>query len=277
MEGAFSPKMRYLSLFFRFLLDLVHHRRLLWDLTKKDLKQRYVGSYLGVLWAFIQPTITILIFWFVFQVGFRATPIHGIPFILWFVCGMVPWFFFSDAWASATGSITGNSFLVKKVVFRVSLLPIVQICSALVVNCFFLALLEIMFILYGFPPNVYHLQVVYYLFAMICLVFGLSLVTASLVVFLKDVGQFIAMLLQFTFWGTPIGWNIQMVPPLYQWIFKLNPMYYIVEGYRDTFLYHIWFWDRINLTLGFWGFTLVLMAAGVLIFKKLRPHFADVL
>ena len=102
---------------FAFLYDLISSRQLLWDLTKKDLKQRYLGSYLGILWAFIQPTISVLIFWFVFQVGFKAMPIDNFPFVLWLVCGMFPWFYFSDGLVGATNSIAANSFLVKKVVF----------------------------------------------------------------------------------------------------------------------------------------------------------------
>lgn len=269
--------MRYITLFFHFLKDLIHNRRLLWDLTKKDLKQRYVGSYLGILWAFIQPAITVLIFWFVFQVGFKSMPVDNFPFVLWLVCGMFPWFFFSDAWNGATQSIIANSFLVKKVVFRVSLLPMIQIISALLVNLFFVGILFFMFAVYGYLPTVYNLQVVYYLFGLICLVFGLSLITSSLVIFLKDVGQLVGMMLQFGFWGTPIFWNLNMIPLSYQWIFKLNPMYYIVEGYRNSFIYHTWFWELGYTTIWFWTVTSFIMLLGAALFKKLRPHFADVL
>lgn len=269
--------MKYIWLFHSFVMDIIHNRRLLWDLTKKDFKQRYLGSYLGILWAFIQPVITVLIFWFVFQVGFKSMPVDNFPFILWLVCGMFPWFFFSDALNSATNSIIGNSYLVKKVVFRVSLLPIVQIISAFLVHCFFIFVLIFMFALYGYMPSVYNLQVVYYLFALICFSFGLSLITSTLIIFLKDVGQLVGMLLQFGFWGTPIFWSLNMIPVQYQWIIKCNPMYYIVQGYRNSFVYHEWFWNLGYTTFSFWGATIFVMLLGVFLFKKLRPHFADVL
>lgn len=269
--------MRLLKVAGYFLRDLWQKRQLLWDLTKRDLKQRYIGSSLGILWAFIQPAITVLIFWFVFQVGFKSMPVDDFPFILWLVCGMFPWFFFADAWGAATNSIVGNAFLVKKVVFRVSLLPMIQICSALVVNLFFVAVLFLMFAAYGHLPTLYNLQVLYYLFALICLVFGLSLITSSLIIFLKDVGQLVAMLLQFGFWGTPIFWSLRMLPVDIQWIFKLNPVYYVVEGYRQSFIYHEWFWQHWQLTLWFWGVTLLIALLGTYVFKKLRPQFADVL
>lgn len=260
-----------------FVQDLFHQRALLWSLTKKDLRQRYLGSVLGILWAFIQPTISVLIFWFVFQVGFKSMPVDGFPFVLWLCCGMFPWFFFTDAWSGATNAIVSNSFLVKKVVFRVSLLPIIQIMSALVINLFFVGVLFLMFGLYGYLPSIYNAQVVYYLFALICLVFGLSLITSSLMVFLKDVGQFVSMLIQFGFWATPIFWNLQMIPYWLHWIFKLNPVYYIVEGYRASFIYHLWFWQLGYVNLSFWLETGAIILFGAYLFKKLRPHFADVL
>lgn len=269
--------MRYINMVYSFIRDLIESRHVIWDLTKKDLKQRYLGSALGILWAFIQPTITVFIFWFVFQVGFKSMPVDNFPFILWLVCGMFPWFFFNDAWTSATHSIMGNSFLVKKVVFRVSLLPIIQILSALLVNSFFILVLFLMFAFYGHMPSLYNIQVLYYLFALICFVFGLSLITSTLIIFLRDIGQLVGMLLQFGFWGTPIFWSLNMLPAEYAWIFKLNPMYYIVEGYRESFIYNHWFWERGYINLEFWLVTLLLVVLGVVVFKKMRPHFADVL
>lgn len=269
--------MHLINMFLQFIKDLYHNKGLLWNLTKEDLKQRYVGSYLGVLWAFIQPTITVCIFWFVFQVGFKAMPVDNFPFILWLICGMFPWFFFNDAWGSATNAIISNSFLVKKVVFRVSLLPVIQILSALAVNLFFVGILFLLFFLYGYMPSIYNVQVFYYLFAMICLVFGLSLITSSLAVFSRDVSSLITMLLQFGFWVTPIFWSLKMIPVQYAWVFKLNPMYYIVNGYRNAFIYHEWFWNLGYTNIGFWGITALIALLGVITFKKLRPHFADVL
>ncbi|MBO4780727.1 MAG: ABC transporter permease, partial [Selenomonadaceae bacterium] len=143
---------------FGLIHDIIENRKFLWQMTKRDFKQRYLGSYLGILWAFIQPTITVMIFWFVFQVGFKSTPVNNFPFILWLVCGMFPWFFLSESISSATNSVIESSFLVKKIVFRVELLPIVKIISALVVHLFFLTVLMIMFAVYGYSASIYNLQ-----------------------------------------------------------------------------------------------------------------------
>ena len=157
--------MRYLNALAALILDIIRNRSLLWQLTKRDFRQRYLGSYLGILWAFIQPAVTVLILWFVFQVGFKAMPVENFPFILWLVCGMFPWFFLSESVLSATGSVVESSYLVKQIVFRVELLPIVKIMSALVVHVFFVAILFAMFALYGYSVSIYNLQILYYFFA----------------------------------------------------------------------------------------------------------------
>ena len=260
-----------------FLKAIFQNRKLLLELTKNDLKQKYIGSFLGALWAFIQPTATILIFWFVFQVGFRSQPVDNFPFILWLVAGILPWFFFAEGLSNGTNSIMTNSFLVKKVVFRVSLLPIVSLLSALIVHLFFIFFMFGMFVYYGYVPDMYWLQIVYYLFATSVLLLGLSWITSSVVVFFKDIGQFVAMVIQFGFWLTPIIWSMKMVPEQYQWLIKLNPVYYIVEGYRNSMIYHKWFFEDLSMTIYFWTVTTIIFILGALIFKKLRPHFSDVL
>jgi ABC-type polysaccharide/polyol phosphate export permease len=260
-----------------FLKNLNKQQRLVYDLSKKDFETRYVGSYLGVVWAFVQPTIQILIFWFVFQVGFKSVPVDNLPFILWLICGMIPWFFFADSVQNASNSIIDNAYLVKKVVFRIDILPLVKIYSALYVHFFFILFLIAMFLIYGYTPSLYYLQIPYYLAATFVLVLGIGWLTSSLIVFLKDTGQVVAMVLQFGFWLTPIFYSLKIVPEKYQFLLKLNPMYYIVEGYRDTFIYNKWFWEHPKLTLNFWLAAILLLLVGRLVFKKLRPHFADIL
>lgn len=257
--------------------DIYHNRILLSNLIRNDFKSRYINNFLGIIWAFIQPSITILIFWFVFQVGFKASPVQDIPFILWLVAGMIPWFFFSEALSSSTSSILANSFLVKKIVFRVSILPIIQIISALIIHIFFVFFMFSMFLYYGYYPDLYWLQIGYYIVSSTILLLGISWITSSVVIFFRDLNQLVTMTLQFGFWLTPIFWMLTMVPESYRWIFKLNPIYYIVEGYRDSLINKIWFWEKPMETLQFWSITTILFILGIIVFRKLRPHFADVL
>ena len=260
-----------------FLHEMIQNRAVFKSLVINDFKQRYLGSYLGILWAFIQPLITVLIFWFVFQVGFKTQPVNDVPFVLWLVAGMFPWFFFAEALSNATNAILENAYLVKKVVFKVAFLPIIKIISALLVHIFFIGVLYILFLLYGYSFSLYWLQIFYYLFATIVLVLGISYFTSSVVIFFRDMGQLVAMLLQFGFWMTPIFWSINIIPEKYQWLLKLNPLFYIVEGYRDSMIHEVWFWEKPLLTLYFWTVAIGMLWIGFSTFKRLKPHFADVL
>ncbi len=265
------------------LADLWHSRKLILQLAKNDFKTRYAGSFLGVFWAFVQPVVIVLIYWFVFDRGLRAgSQVVGnvnIPFVLFLISGLVPWFYFSDAWSSGTGSLTGYSFLVKKVVFKISILPIVKIVSSIFVHFFFVGLAVVIFWLYGFAPDLYTLQIVYYSFAMFVLVLGLSYITASLVVFIRDLSEVISILLQILIWATPIMWNIETAisSDTVKLLFKVNPMYYIVNGYRSALVYKTWFWESPGSTVWFWFVTIAILGAGMLIFRRLKKHFADVL
>lgn len=267
----------YLKHFIFFLRDLYRSRHVIIQMARNDFKSRFAGSYLGIVWAFIQPLVMIAVLWFVFQVGFRVAPVEDIPFILWLSCGLIPWYFFAEGLNMSTGSLQEYNYLVKNVVFRTSVLPIVKLLSAYFVHIFFIVFLIVMFLIYGYKPNIYYLQVLYYSFAQVMLLLGLSWVTASLAVFVRDTAQFISIVLQIGFWVTPILWPINMIPESYRVLFMLNPMYYIVEGYRDTLINNIWFWERINLSIYYWLITAILFFAGALLFRKLRPHFSDVL
>ncbi len=166
---------------------------------------------------------------------------------------------------------------MKKVVFRVSILPLVKLLSALGLHLFFICFLFVVFTSYGFTPGLHSLQVFYYLFCMLVLLSGLSWLTSALVVFMKDIGYLVNTVLQFGFWLTPIFWSINMIPKRFHVFIKLNPVYYITEGYRNSFIYNKWFWDEPVWTVYFWVVTLFLVFVGGILFRRLRPHFADVL
>jgi len=274
---AFAYKFIELRPLYLFFVDLFHSRRFIMSLAKNDFKTRYAGSYFGIIWAFVQPICTILVFWFVFQVGFRNTDVGNVPFVCWFSCGLIPWFFFSDAWNNATNSLIEYSYLVKKVVFKIHILPLIKIISTFFVHIFFIMFMIFIFLCYKIMPNIYWFQVLYYCFCAVMLTIALSFITVSLVVFFKDLGQIMNIILQFGMWLTPIMWSIDTIPQKFIWIFKLNPMYYVVQGYRDSFIYNVPFYSNIKQTIYFWAIVIILMSCGSYLFKKLKPHFADVL
>ncbi|OAB42991.1 ABC transporter permease [Paenibacillus glacialis] len=252
--------------------------KLVLELSKNDFKNRYAGSFLGIIWAFIQPLMTIAVYWFVFEVGFRSgNRPDGTPFILWLTCGMIPWFFFSEGLLTSSNSFLEYSYLVKKINFRIGLLPIVKIVSSFFIHIFFLILLIGTLLYFGYYPDLVYIQVFYYLFCTFFLLIGLSLIMSSLVVFIKDALQVLGIFMQIGFWLIPIVWSPEIISDKFIMWFKLNPVYYLVEGYRDTFINHVWFWHRYNQTTYFWVVSIFIFLLGVYLFRKLKPHFADVL
>ena len=258
--------------------ELHQNRKLIMRLAKNDFKTKYAGSYLGIVWAFVQPVVTILVYWFVFST-MRAGMARQVPYVLWMIAGMVPWFFFQDSLNNGTNSLVEYSYLVKKVVFKISILPIVKLVSALFVHLFFIAVVLVLYTAMGYFPGLSVIQVVYYSFSMFILALGITYLTSAVVVFFRDLSQIISICLQVGVWLTPIMWNFEdlHLSGIITYIFKLNPMYYIVEGYRDALITGRWFWERPVLTLYYWVFTLVVFWLGTRVFKRLRVHFADVL
>ncbi len=132
---------------------------------------------------------------------------------------------------------------------------------------------------YGFWPDLYTLQVFYYSFCLFVLVLAITYWTSAVVIFFRDLSQIVNIFLQIGIWMTPIMWSLDKLDayPALQFIFKLNPLYYIVYGYRDALFYKVAFWERAGLSLYFWAVTLLLLGSGIHVFNKFKVHFADVL
>lgn len=267
------------------LAHLVGNRKLIWNLAGNDIKKKFAGSYFGVIWAFVQPVITVLLYWFVFEKGLnsKATDLRTgieIPFVLWLMAGLVPWFYFQEAMNGGTGVLVEYSYLVKKVVFQIDTLPVVKMISALFTHIFFVVFAIAVFWIMGYAPDGYTLQVVYYSVCMVVLTTGIVYATGAVTVFFRDMKEVVAILLQIGTWVTPIMWSFESMVQIPGWavtILKLNPMYYVVSGYRNALINKIGFWENPGLTIYFWIFTIVVFALGTSVFKRLRPHFADVL
>lgn len=259
-----------------FLLDIVNKRAVILELAKRDFQQQYQGSYLGFVWMFLQPLLFISVLYLVFTLGFRAGVSGDMPFALYLVTGMVCWLYLSSNLLSMTHVIKDHAFLVKKVNFRLSVLPIVKLLSSLVAHAA-LVLLAIGIAWYkGYAPTLYTLQVLYYFTAMAALLLGLGWLTSSTSIFVKDIAKLVAVLVQFGFWLTPVFWNLSMIPERYRWIIELNPACYLVSGYRDSLVGKVAFWDKPLITAYYWGITLLLLLAGIAVYRKLKPHFAEV-
>lgn len=260
---------------------IVEQREVIFNLIKNDFKSRYVGNFLGIIWAFVQPIVTILIYAFIFGSGLRSSSGSGtdqsLPFMLYLISGIIPYFFFNDAVNSASNSIIEYSYILKKMTFNPYILPIIKIGAAFIIHIFFIFLTILIFLIYGYPITFSIIQLLYYSFCLIALSLSISYISSCLVVFFKDFAQIVSIALQFLMWLTPIMYDITIFSPRIQAILRFNPLYYIVRGYRDAYYQNTWFFDYSLSTLYFWIVVIILFVIGIKLFSKLKNSFADVL
>jgi lipopolysaccharide transport system permease protein len=261
----------------KFIVLIIKQRRLIIALAKREIASQYIGSLLGILWTFIQPAVMIFVFWFVFSVGFKTKPMNDVPFVVWLTAGMAPWFAFADIVTGSAGIVVANAHLIKKTVFHSQILPVVRLLSSFVTHAVFLSVLIGLICFQKLPFSLFYFQFLYYLLCMSIFVLGVGWAVSALHPFVRDVVPIVGIVIQVGFWSTPIFWDITIMPAIVQTCLKMNPMFYIVQGYRDSFIYFVPFWHHPLLTVYFWGVALLVFTGGAVIFRKLKPQFADVL
>jgi ABC-type polysaccharide/polyol phosphate export permease len=260
-----------------FLKKIYTYRSMIRAMALREIQARYIGTLGGLAWSIINPLMFILVYWIVFSVGFRVHPDGGVAFIVVFLCGFIPWSTFAEALTTSTQAISANSHLVTKTVFPTEILPIVNITASLITHSVMLGVFLVVMLFNKIAFSVYDLQFLYYLSGLIVFSLGLGWFLSAVNVFYKDVGQIVSVVLNVWFWLTPIVWLQSMVPMKYMVFLKLNPMYYIVDGYKSSFIYHSPVWHNPVQGVYFWTVSVAVFAAGALTFRKLKPEFAEVL
>jgi teichoic acid transport system permease protein len=201
-----------------------------------------------------------------------------VPFVVYLTSGLVPWFFFSEAVTQSTNALLEYNYLVKKVVFKISILPLIKIIAACFIHVFFVAVLLVIYFIYGYGFTPYLFQLVYYSLCMFVLVLALSYTFCSVVIFFRDLSQIVAIALQIGMWATPIMWSITRIEgTVFETIFKLNPLYYIVNGYRQSLFGQTWFFEDWS-TMGYYAIVMIVMIfLAALSYKKLYKEIPDVM
>lgn len=262
------------------LKELVKNRTMIFRLAKNDFKSKFAGSYFGIIWAFVQPIVIVSIYWIIFEKGFKSRPLDEMPdfpYLLWLIAGMCPWFYFQDALLNSSNCLVEYSYIVKKMKFNIDIIPLLKIISATFVHCFFVVLVMVVYMLYGKLPSVYALQMIYYSIATFCFATALTYFTCAINVFFRDMAQIVGILLQYAIWALPIMIAEKQYPEFFRPVLRINPMYYIIEGYRDALIRQQGFWEHPLRTAYFWIVVIAIFAFSRFVFKKLKPHFADVM
>lgn len=264
-----------------FFKTLFNNRKLVIKLGKNDFRNRFAGTGLGAIWGFAQPFVFMLTYVIVFQYILHTGSNGNYPYVVWFLPGMSVWLFCSDAILTASNSIRNYSYLVKKVVFPIDIIPVISLTSSCFVGIFLMAIAIIVSSIFGYVPN--FLNVIYILFCLICFIIALTRFTSSITTLVPDFAQLLNIIIQLCMWFTPIIWNLDMIADKMGgkliYVFKAFPFTYLVEGFRQAFMENSTIITDNNglFTIIFWIITIVLFIWGNAIFKKSKKDFADVL
>lgn len=265
---------------FSLIVEIIKNRKMIFDLAKSDFKKRFAGSFFGVVWMFVQPLATVLVYTLIFQVGFKSVPpIPNIPYVVWLITGLVPWFYFQDTLIQNTNCLYEYNYLVKKVVFNVELLPVIKMISCMFAHICFIFIMFLVLIIAKVPITINYIFIIYYSMMLSILTLGLSYFTSAINVFFKDMSQIVNILLQFGIWMCPIMFDESLFAnraPFVLKLLKLNPFYYIVKGYRYS-LIGAEFNSFPKLTVYYIVVMTIVFYFGYKLFKGLKKHFADVL
>src|SRR3990170_6012369 len=270
--------MNYLRMFIHFVRLLYKNSYMIRSMVRRDLKQRYIGSLLGIFWSVIHPLTQLIIYYFIFAVVFkiRLGPEYGgTHYAIWLIAGLLPWLFFAEVMNRCPSSVLEQSSLIKKMVFPSEILPIVTLSAAIISHLIGMIILIGLLVVLGGTISIKILLVIPYLFALGLFALGISWILSSLNVFLRDIGQVIGVVINIWFYLTPVVYSRQLVPGRLQKVFGLNPMLHIIEGYRMALL------GKTDMDVTGLSYTLavgtIFLVIGAFTFRRLKPTFADVL
>lgn len=245
----------------------------------RDLRARYIGSLFGFFWAVINPLSQVAIYGIVFGVFFKSKPdpIYGTDsFLLYLLCGLIPWQFFAETVSASSSVILSNSNLVKKAVgFPSEILPIITVTTGIINHLIGVGLLLFITILFTAKLTLFTPLIFLYLFFISIFAVGIGWILSSVTVYVRDVQQIVGVALMGLFFFTPIFYSPGIIPAKVLPLLKLNPMYHMVEGYRLAVLAGkaLPISDITYLAV----ISFITFAVGGVFFRRLKPGFAEVL
>ena len=250
--------------------NLYNYRELLKSNVKKEIRGKYKGSFLGVLWSFLNPLLQVAVYAIVFPYIMRVkTP----DYLQYLIVGIIPWTFFTTVLNQGMIAVRMNAGIIKKVYFPREILPISVALSGLV-NFFISCIIVLLFCLFGGLGISWHLLLLP-IFAVIQFFLSLGIVMAlsAINIYIKDIEYIVQFLINMLFYATPILYPTTLFPERLRWILYVNPLTELVEAYRDIFMYHQI--PGLMPILYLLGITIVIFFIGLLIFRKLEKGFAE--
>ncbi|MEP6802060.1 MAG: ABC transporter permease [Acidobacteriota bacterium] len=249
---------------------------LLKEMVVRDLRSRYAGSGLGVLWAFALPVLWMLLYTAVFAVILRAPVEKGYAsFPEFLMAGLLPWMAISEGISRSSSALLDNAAMVKKTVFPIETLILSVILAAVVNQVIGFLVYAVYVALVGHFSLFWALLAIPALLLQVLLTFGIGCLAATVTTFLRDAAQAISIGLTVVFWATPIVYPAALVPARFRPILAANPIAHLTEWYRRAFTLHMLPDARSALYLVICAAAVA--AVGTALFFRARPHFADLI
>lgn len=257
--------------------DQLKHLSMILRIARYEERADYQSHYLGLLWQILNPLIQIGTYYLIFGVGLRGTrtATDGVPFFVWMVVGMTTWMFINQSITRGSKAIVNKVNLVSKMKFPLNILPSINIASGFSLYLVMLVVSLILLASQGVTPTLMWAQYIYYFICMIVFLYAVTLFTSTITVLFRDMQFVIQSVMRLLFYVSGTIWNIAEMPESIRHYFSLNPILYIVEGFRDAFLSRAWFWESPELTIYFWAFTLFFLVAGSVLHNKFKESFVD--
>ena len=250
--------------------NLYNYRELLKTNVKKEIRGKYKNSFLGVLWSFLNPLLQIMVYAIVFPLILRNTQEN---YVIFLCCGLIPWTFFSTTISKAAFTMVENGNIIKKVYFPREILPISVVTSE-TVNFLISTIIIIGVVVFGgLGITKYIIFYPIVLLAQYLLLLAIALVVSSISVYIRDLQHLIGVALQLLFYAAPIVYAPESIPANFAWILKINPMTYIINGYRDIFYNQTMI--ELKPLLILIGISIIACVIGYMIFNKLQKGFAE--
>lgn len=264
--------------FYSFLRSVYQNSYMIRSMVVRDIRARYIGSFLGFFWTIIHPLTQIMIYYFIFSVilKVRLGPEYGgTNFAIWLIAGMLPWLFFAEIVTRSPEAVLDHTSIITKTVFPSELLPLIHFISAIINHLIGMAIFLGILLVFGYGISLKVLLVFPFMLTIGIFAIGISWTLSALNVFLRDIGQIVGVIVNIWFFMTPIIYPLNTIPKNLQKLYGLNPMLHLIEAYRLALL------GKANLTFGSLFYIVIPVFIsfifGGLIFKKLKPAFADVL
>ncbi len=254
------------------LKSLWAYRELLYFLTWRDVKVRYKQTALGAAWAIIQPLFTMIIFTIFFG-KLANMPSDGIPYPLFAYAAVMPWTFFSNAVTQSGNSLVGSANLITKVYFPRMIIPGAAVAAGLVDMMIALGILVLLMIYYGVGATWNLLMLPALIILTTLLAIGVGMWTSALNVKYRDIRHALPFAIQLTMFATPIIYPVSLVPARWRWVFTINPLTGIIEGFRAAFFGRPFDWPMLAVSA---VITAALLVYSAYHFKRMERTFADI-